>query len=209
MVNPIAATKPNPNSFLVVIPLGVGTHFSFITMAESTDTPITLPSNNPKATPKVTALNPPSNEIGMAALHKAKTGMTKKDTRLCILCSKRCEGGMASFATARISSTITICSLVRFGFLSSGSIAKNRSFKSANFWAKNLSFTRAFAGIAKAANTAAIVACTPESRKANHTPPIPIIAKKTVLLNPNRFNKSNKINKAIPINKKVRFKSEV
>ena len=65
-----------------------------------------LPRNRPSATPNATFVEkttePSIPAKDTPALAKAKMGITTNDTKGCMACSSRCEGGMASRVSFRI-----------------------------------------------------------------------------------------------------------
>ena len=94
MVKPIDANNPIPNNCLLVTPDGKLAQFSFIISLEIPKTPIAFPAIKPATTPSVTLLvvsAKTASEKVTPAFAKAKTGITRKLTKGCILCSSRCK----------------------------------------------------------------------------------------------------------------------
>ena len=113
MVKPMEARKPSPTTRRIVSPsAGRATPRRDSNHVENT-MPKGLPRNRPSATPNATFVEkttePSIPAKDTPALAKAKMGITTNDTKGCMACSSRCEGGMASRVSFRICATTSSC----------------------------------------------------------------------------------------------------
>ncbi len=135
--------------------------------------PTGLPTSSPKKMPRVTGCtssaatsSPTRRRLAFAS---ANSGSTTKVVNGCSACSMRCNGEAMNAEHLPISYAWLCCTS------SSSTCAAGSSADSMALSRSRLKFTKSSAGIfarvgiVNATSTPAIVACTPEFRKQNHT----------------------------------------
>ena len=95
MVKPMPHSSATPSNCGQLAPTGMSARPRRMVRAALPNTPISLPSTRPSATPSVrwsSSISAPTPAKDTPALAKPNTGMTRKATQLCRPCSSRCSG---------------------------------------------------------------------------------------------------------------------